>query len=235
MIIRTFLKDVSRQLNDQKPGKEYTRWTINMLLSYTNTGLAEISGYKPDAFTATSSLVLVSGSYQTMASNVRLISVDSNTDGSLVHEADLDLLRAYRTYDSNSLPIDFSAQGTPQYHARSFAIDPKNPTTFYISPPVPVGLSPSVRVTVQDTVPEYTDSMLDQTIPLESKYRPNLWDYVLARAFELDMESRESRANAQMHFTAFWQAMGVKYKRETQFRNGFYNGQVGEGDSRVGP
>jgi hypothetical protein len=205
-----------------------------MLLSYVNIGLAEIAGYKPDAFTTTTFIILATGAYQSIDDHVRLISADANEDGTSIHESDLDLLRGFSAYADSVFPIEFTRQGKPIYQVKSYAIDPKNPVTFYVSPPVPAGITPKIRVTVQDVAPEYTDSMLDYEIPLESKYFPNLWDYVMARAYEVDRESKESQNNSKTHMALFLQAMGVKIRRESQFRTGFTNGQIGEGDSRVG-
>lgn len=68
---------------------------------------------------------------------------------------------------------------------------------------------------------------------MESKFDGDLVDYMMAKAFELDQESAQSRTNSQTLFKKFYDVMGVKYKMESKYRSGNYLGAVGP-DPRAG-
>jgi 6-phosphogluconate dehydrogenase len=226
--------DVSGQLNDQYLGREFQRWNRARLLSYLVGGMAELLSYKPEAFTKTEAVVLAAGAKQELTDKYKtIVSVASNTDGSTVTEADFDLFKAYSPYSCCAAEVVFDANNNPIYKAKSFAIDPKDPKTFYVSPPVPVGLTPTINVIAIVPPPEYTLADWGVELPFDMKYQENILDYMMGRAFDIDTESAMSRSNADKHLSRFYTAMGVKYRVESAYRAGNYNGSIGDGDPRA--
>lgn len=232
--IGQIVTDTSRQLNDQYLGREFQRWSRALLLTYYNGAMAEILSYKPEAFAKTEAVTLVAGSRQTLADSYKsIVGVVSNADGSMVGEADLDLLRAFSPYSCCADDVVFDSFGTPKYIAKSYAIDPKEPKVFYISPPVPVGLTPTVNINAIVPPDEATLATWGATVPVDFKYQENILDYMMGRAFDIDTESAMSRSNADKHLSRFYTAMGVKYRVEAAYRAGNYNGNIGDGDPRA--
>ena len=226
--------DVSGQLNDQYLGREFQRWNRARLLSYLVGGMAELLSYKPEAFTKTEAATLVAGARQSLADGYKtIVSVASNIDGSTVTEADFDLLKAFSPYICCAAEVVFDADNNPIYRAKSYAIDPKDPKLFYVSPPVPVGLTPTINITAIVPPPDYTLADWGVELPFDMKYQENILDYMMGRAFDIDTESAMSRSNADKHLSRFYTAMGVKYRVESAYRAGNYNGNVGDGDPRA--
>jgi hypothetical protein len=150
----------------------------------------------------------------------------------MIGEADLDLLRAIGPYNCCAGEVVFDASGNPKYKARTYSIDPKETRAFYISPPVPAGLTPVVKATVV-TVPTYTEADWEVEVPIDAKYQSGMIDFIMGRAFDMDIESPMSRSNADKHLGRFYSMLGVKYKYESAFRAGNWNGMVGDGDPRA--
>jgi len=227
--------DVSAQLNDQATGREFTRWTRALLLSYLNGALTEISSYKPDAFTASVSIPLVAGAKQQLPQDhLRLLSLDTNSNGSGITQADAELMNAFSPYTCCAGEVVFDRNGNVVYTAKSYAIDQRNPKVFYVDPPVPVGVTTAtVNGTTYAEPPQYTELEWGTPVNIESKYLENILDYMQARAHDIDMESPMAKRNAQDFFRRFYQAMGVKYRVESAHRAGNVNGAVGDGDPRA--
>lgn len=232
--VAEYVYDASAQLNDQYLGREYTRWTRALLISYLNGALAELSSYKPEIFTSEESITLAAGRRQVISDPYKsIVSVNSNADGSVVHESDLDLIRAFAPYDCCAVEVVFDVLGNPVYAAKSYAIDPKEPKAYYVSPQVPVGLAPTVKATVSIPPARYTLASWGVDVPVDAKYEQNIMDYMMGRAFDIDTESPMSKTNSDKHLSRFYTAMGVKYRVESAYRAGNYNGSIGEGDPRA--
>ena len=232
--VEQYATEASRQLNDQYVGREFTRWTRAQLISYLNYALAEISGLKPDEFTRNETITLAPGARQVLEKPKRLISLDSNTDGTGITQADVELMRAFGPYQCCAAEVVTDRQGRPIYRVKSYGIDQKATDTFYVDPPVPVGMD---NVTVQGNVyapnPEYGLDDWGVSVEIPDKYVPAIIDYMQARAHDIDTESPMAARNAQVHFQRFYNAMGVKYRTEAAHRAGNVNGAVGTGDPRA--
>lgn len=224
----------SGQLNDQYVGREFTRWTRAQLVSYLNMGVAEISGLKPDEFTKHEQITLVEGARQKLASPQRLIGLESNTDGTGITQADVELMRAFGPYTCCAAEVVLDKQGRPVYRVKSYGIDQKATDTFYVDPPVPVGMS-DVKVNAVIYAPkvDYSLDEWDEVVDVPDKYIPALIDYMQARAHDIDQESPMAKRNAQDFFRRFYNTMGVKYRAEAAHRAGNINGAVGTGDPRA--
>lgn len=222
------IEHVSGQLNDQGFKLEYNRWTRSKQMEYMNEALKEIGAYRPDAFSATRSLTLVAGIQQSIAEDITLKSA-TNANGIPAYETDAKILKAFSAYDYCPPKVQYK-NGTPVYTLKTFAVDSLDPKTFYVSPPVPSGLSPVITATVIGKPPELTLASWDTPLAMQDKYYNNLIDFMMARAYELDSESAASRANSNMYMSRFYQAMGIKYKVDSAVKSGFFKGEVGTGD-----
>lgn len=228
--------EISAQLNDQKLGREFTRWTRAQLLSHFYLALCTIKAYRPEVFISEVEITLAPGRKQKLASGYeRLEALNKNIySNAEIAEADLDLLKAFWPHNDCEDVVGFDVNGNPNYVVKTFSIDPKDTASFYVSPAVPNGLAPKVLANVHTQVPEYGLSDWGELVPLEDKYIPMIWDYVMGCAYGIDAESPQSKLNSDTHYRNFWTAMGIKYKQESQYRAGFYNGAVGEGNPGAG-
>jgi hypothetical protein len=226
--VQQIVLEVSTQLNDQEPGFQYTRWTVVELINYLNLGLIEIGNFRPDAFTGSQQVTLVSGAIQQVPAGVTLLkSVDYNGSTSLcpfspIVQCDLNLMRAF--FKQPCLPTG----GASSYRVRTYAYDAKNPGTFYVSPPVPAGNTTTVIITAVNEAPQYDNTMLATPIAVDQKYITAAEYFMLMKAYEVDTESQTSAAENSKYRQMFYNMMGVNYKQSTGYNSGQFLGQGGD-------
>ena len=68
--VGAYVTDASVLLNDQQVGREFTRWSRALLVSFLNDALAEIAAHKPEAFARQEELRLDPGRVQHIESEV---------------------------------------------------------------------------------------------------------------------------------------------------------------------
>lgn len=227
------IKHVSGQLNDQQLDREYNRWTRSMLLDALNLALTAIATYRKDAFTGNVTISLVAGSRQASVGYSEIVEIVGNSDGRPAHKADAGILKAFSAYNYCPPKIQFK-NGKPVYAVKSAGVDPTDPKTFYVSPPVPVGLPVSVIAKVVKNTPVYTLANWDDEIDIDPRYENQIVDFMQARAHELDIESPTAHASSGKFYRQFYQSLGITYKMDSAFGSGFFKGQVGTGDPRAG-
>lgn len=226
------IKHVSTQLNDQQMNRQYLRWTRQMMLDYLNQALIAVAAYRKDAFTGVVQIPLVPGIRQTSEGYSEIVEVVGNADGRPAQKGDPGILKAFSAYNYCPPKLQF-VNGQPVYAVKSVGVDPTDPTTFYVSPPVPAGMSVSVLAKVVFNTPTYTLADWDKEIAIDQKYTNNVIDYMQARAHEVDTESTFGQASSRKFYQQFYTAMGVTYKMDSAFGSGYYKGQVGTGDPRA--
>lgn len=228
-LVADILLEVSRQLNDNKLGREYQRWTRADLLVYLNDALTEVGAYRPDAFSDTLELPLVEGSMQ--VTEGQMLAVNS-FNGVPVTEGDLDLIKAWGNQGNINACMRVDSAGVPIYKVSSYALSSTDSHIFYVDPPVPTGVSATINATVSKPSPRYTLLDLGEDLDILPKYINNIKDYMLFRAYNIDSESVESGTRATQYYSWFYNAMGAKYKMESAQRSGYYLGKTGSGDPR---
>lgn len=227
-----YITHASSQLNDQRQGRAFTRWTRGMLLGYMNLGLAEIGTYRPEAFPKHLVVALRPGSMQTIDWLTKIQSVYANVGGPRVTRMDQPMDDAFAQYDTAPPDVPF-VNGTPKYVVRSYYVNKDNPKTFTVDPPVPIGVSASVHVIVQGQTPQYTLADWDSNLAVDSDYINNLLDFMQAKAYEIDTESTSAARKSEELYARFYQVLGVNYKRRAQFTSGYFGGLPGTGDPRA--
>lgn len=221
---------VSRQLTDQRRNREFMRWNRKDLLIYLNQGLKEIAAYRAEAFCTKTTVQLEPGAVQKAPDGSTITSI-ATEKGVPVPQVDDEILKAYSTYATCARPARM-VKGQLVYAPKSVAVDSTNKNVFYISPPFPAGLTMGMVITIEGKPPEYTFADWNKTIQMQDKYLNNLVDFMMARAYQMDTESAVSLSQARGLFQAFYSIMGVKYKMDSARGSGYYEGKVGDGDSR---
>jgi hypothetical protein len=232
--VEQIVRYVSGQLQDQRHRAEYTRWTVVMLIDYLNDALSEISGIRPEAFALRETITLAPGYIQAVPVGwMAIVRVEENPDGTRVYEGDTELMRIYGG-SPRTQRINYDADGNVVYLVRSFSIDPKDPKTYYVSPGVPAGVTAKVLVTMIANPVVYTPNDMGAEVDVQPGVYNLIQDYMLGRAFEIDTESAQARANSTQHFTQFYQFFGLNYKQSSAFRSGNYMGSTAAGNPAGG-
>ncbi len=227
--LKSIVETVSRQLNDQRPGKEYTRWSRNELIEYCSEALSAVALYRPDAFSTVMDIALQPGSQQKLPDGVAaLASVLSNGSGSSVGVTrdDIGLIRAF---DKKSCDYNIGCDGTIQYSVTAYSYDGKVPGYFHVSPPVPSGVSPPIKISVSAVMepPQLTASNWLTELPVDRKYINPIMAWMLSKAYEVDTESETSRNFMAYERKEFYTMMGIKYRMDSEFNSGKYLGRKG--------
>lgn len=181
------------------------RWTEPDLFTWLKLGENEIVKLKPDANPVIESVLLTSGSQQTLPSGaVQLLDVlcnmgtDGSTRGNIVSVVERKLM--------NSIDPGWMA-ATAQAYCTHVIYDPKrSPKMFWVYP--------------QSTGTNYLEIMtgklptpisaIDQNINLGDEYESALMHFVLAMAFGYDAEYTASGNTAVMHYQLFQEMLGIR-------------------------
>lgn len=232
--LRSIATDVSRQLKDQQRGYEFTRWTRDMVIEYIADGLTQVALYRPDAFSTAIKVTLAPGSKQTIPSGVSTVTSlnnDVKDDPLSITRDDLGLVRAFTKPACNQLVDE---DGNVVYRVSAYAYDPRVPAQFFVSPPVPTGVSATVIVNAVISPPELDGTWWLKQLPVDGKYKNAVKAWALSRAYEVDTESETSFRAMNFHRSEFYRMMGIKYQQDSKFNSGWYLGQRGESSANKG-
>jgi hypothetical protein len=228
------IRAASVQLADQRPRQEYTRWTKAMLVQYLNDAMAEISSIRPEAFALRRLVTLVPGRIQTVPEHcMAFVKIEQNPDGTTAYEGDTELLKAIGTTPPKLTQLRYDADGNVLFNVRSYSIDSTDPKTYYISPPVPIGVNVQVLASFVHNPWVYSVQNLGELVDVAPGIFNLAQDYMLGRAYEIDSESAESKSNSVKHFQQFYQFFGLNYKQTSSFQSNNYGGNTAAGNASV--
>ena len=179
------IEDVSRDLNDQELGYEYTRWTKAQLMSYLREALLDAAPYLKDLFL---SKVVVrvepGGGWQKACSCTEILKVEgvSDADGRLIRSLQ-------RLPDDESYDWDGRESGRcmdpSKWKAQGYAINSVDDSEFRIAPPLPGGKADVFVVVRCYGAPENVTE--DTDVPGEILAAVKQW--MLYRALSVDSEN----------------------------------------------
>ncbi len=215
MRVIDLLQSVSSQLNDQRPGAEYYRWTVPMLMSYMNTGIPAISQVRQDANTfPPQSVTLAPGTVQAFPPGLSSVSSVNGPSGPLT---EYDQIPATIPSDPGVAVVNTDCDGNPiPYVPQGYSLT-TSPPGFQIFPPVPEGLTPAPTVTVSGNPGPYTNTSL--TLFISGQYIPCLESWMLYKANSVDMESATSAAAAIAHYRVFKDLLYGSLQAEVALKN----------------
>lgn len=216
--------DVSKQLNDQQRGYEFTRWTRDTCIGYVSDAMAQIGLYRPDAFTTTETVTLVPGQQQQLPAGITTLA--SVVDPPAVTRDNMNLVRAFNKKVCNP---QLDENGNVVWNISSYNYDPRNPGYFWVSPPVPEGMNPppTIEISGVTAVPMLTPADWLKELPVDNKYYNAVCAWALSKAYEVDTESETSFRNMNYQRAEFYKMMGIKYSQEAKYNSGWYLGQRG--------
>ncbi len=222
--LKSTVEEVSRQLNDQQRGFEYTRWVRASIIQYIYDGFLQVALYRPDAFTSNIDVSLVPGVKQQLPEGV--LNLVAFVNPLLVTENDFGLTRSF---NKSVCPEELDCDGNVVYTVRSYNYDIRNPGFFFVSPPVPMGLKtpPVVSLNVAGPPPVIDATWWLKELPGDVKYHNAVVAWALSRAYEIDTESENNFRLMNYQRSEFYRMMGIKYQMESKFNSGWYLGQRG--------
>lgn len=210
---------------------EKVRWSDDALVDYLNEGLSLLQSMRPDSFTKTIELDLVPGSRQQVPEGVdKLLDVTSNVtatggEGGPVNEADYALSRK----------ITDTCSGGEDREVENYSVVSHDPKTFFVSPPVAAGTTRKVMARVVMDAP-YTCALdIEGCIDVPRKHSAALVDWILHRAYLLDMESQYARLASSSAFERFYRVLDSSRLNEARHGSGYWDGEIGDGDPQTTP
>lgn len=220
--------ELARLFNDAEPGFEYIRIEQQDWLEYFNDAQRQIYADRPELFSENETINLVPGSHQNLPDGCALQKVTSSTgkDQRTRKISDV-MLQAFSGVNCKPSclcdPADYTVSG--------FSYNPEDPTHFFVDPPVPndgvvhqadiTCLQAPPEVTATGTKPNLTYS--PDVIKVPTKLHNAVVEWMLYRAFSVDMESAQSYERMQFHLKHFYEILGAEQKAEAvmaQFQDG---------------
>lgn len=208
---------VSRLLNDAEPGYEHIRWTRADLLEYLNDAQKQVYLYRPELYAQTDVFALVPGARQgPLPGGCQLQKIIGSVgDVGRARKVDDGLLQAFA--DTGCAPVNVS----DDYRVRGYSFTPQDPMSFFVDPPVPDdGRSCTVALVCQQAPEAITLAQLDDADPRNdrlvtpARMHNALVEWMLYRAYSVDMESAQSFAKQEAHRQHFYAMLGVSEAKE---------------------
>lgn len=199
--VNNLIIKVRAELNDED--SDNYRWSDTELIGWLNSGLKEAAIHKPDIYIMVSSVLLVSGTKQSLPSGgIQLMDIIRNMGSAGATPGD-----AIRPIDRQALDTMF-----PNWHSdtssavvKHFVFDERYPLVFYVYPP---NTGTYVEEIYGATPPAVAAG---GNLSVEDIWEPALIDYVCYRAHRKDSDnSSANSATSDSYFRSFLLALGAK-------------------------
>ncbi len=182
------------------------RWSVSELLGHLNDGQRELVAIKPDANSVNAVLTLVEGTKQSvpgvqLLKVVRNMGLDGATPGRAITPASMETLDRMRP--------DWHAD-TANNEVRHYLFDPRDPKTFYVTPPQPS--TPGKIEAVYSATPVDV-AAIGNAITIDDIYATALYYFVLARAHSKETPGADV-GKAAGYYNLFMGVLGLKAKGE---------------------
>jgi hypothetical protein len=147
----------------------------------------------------------------------------------MAYEGDTELLKAMGSTPPALVRLRYDSNGNVIFNVRSYSIDSTDPKTYYIDPPVPLGVSVDILASFVHNPWHYSVQELGEVVDVAPGIFNLVQDFMLGRAYEVDAESAESSRNSAKHYTHFYQFFGLNYKQTSAYQSGNYGGNTAAG------
>ena len=245
--VRQITERAAITLRDFEAGHEFTTWTKAMLLEWLNEGLCQLSALRPDLFTATRKITLKPGANQTLPDGIDAVyDINGNVlispDGTETVEEGVTTgnQKLSRRFKKKPCLVADDTGGNcgdlgDGYKVKSFIRNPYTSREFRVEPPVPEGVEVEVMATVLLAPGHFDEGDYENKTPLSCSNDAALLDWILMRAYEVEIESEYAARAKVYHAQKFYHETGQKYFADSRMTSGYVLGQKGSGDERSGP
>jgi len=194
--------------------EDYDQITKLEWAEYLNSAQRQVALVRPDASFSIESILLVSGTKQSLPSNglrlldiVRNMGVDGLIPGRPVTATDQATMDLYdRNWHTK----------TGQTSIKAYMLDERSPKEFYVTPPVVVGTAVYVEAKMSVLPTEIADPDID-AIGLDDIYEGPIRHWMLHRAYSKETDSPGSQQQARIHWNWFFQSLGIKTQTDKMY------------------
>lgn len=188
--------------------KNMIRWDKAFWVDAFNSAVRAILAIRSDALTANEDFVCVEGSTQTIPVDARfVVDVLRNKGGAAISgNVDLKMLDDYRP-EWRSEPLASAA--------KAWLYDDRNPTTFYMYPPVVSGTTIECVFAKVPTPITESDYDSETKCELNPMYDNAIIEWLVYRAFSEDAEFTANAARATTALNAFRTMLGDKSQADS--------------------
>lgn len=199
MNLSEVIREISVDLNDQEPGHEYTRWSVDQLQIYVREGLTIVGRTLKDLFTDEVIVKVSPGAGWQSACDCTLVHrIVGETDkyGNILRYLTRSLDKEENTWPG---PVQKCPEPPKDYVMTGYTTSSTDEKKFKIVPPVPVGID---RYVLVECYRSPTSTGLDESVPDEAI--PIIKQWVIYRALSIDSENNPTIINlAQTHRKSF--------------------------------
>lgn len=209
MLASQLIAAAATELNDD----DLITWTQDDHIEFINSAQRQVAVERPDASQTSESIALVAGTKQTIPAGYRrLLDITRNmgADGLTPGKPIIGVDRA-----SLDLANQYWHSATGKTSVQNYTYDEKTPEIFYVSPPVKAGEVVQIEA-VFSTVPAEVTDPADE-LAINDIYYNAILDWMLYRAFSVEVDSANSGAMAARHYAAFGNFFDKKYKIDIGF------------------
>lgn len=214
------IDDVIPHITDVLVDSGMVTWNKDAVVRAIDLGINTVCGYRPDAYTTSTTLTLVSGVNQTLPAAVQRIL----GDGCNVID-DLDADPFVRVLPADALAQVGSWFDEPECdEVHDVYYDERHPERFQVYPPADAGIKIKL---LTSAVPAATVSAASATtdFPLSDKYLPMVIDWALSRLFSADKPESPNYGRGIDHRNNFYNLMGIKIQSDRSSANQYSNKQ----------
>ena len=202
LTVQNVLTNVRELLGDKDPGG--LQWLDAELFAWLNEGALEVIRIRPEASSETVAKVLTAGTQQSLPPDgMTMLTVDFN--GTAATPGRVCKLINRRQLDATM----------PDWHTHTkkkevvwVMVSEANPQVFWVYPPNDA--TGQITITYSK-YPAKVDALAD-LIPVADTFLAPLVDYICFRAYQKQLESKESQGRAAEHRQLFENAMGITNK-----------------------
>lgn len=183
MLVSAIIRSVSLDLNDQEPGHEYVRWTVEQLQNYLQEALVELASVAPHYFTKQKVVRLQHGTRWHQAcdcTHVIRVLGESDRDGNIIQP----LVRR-NDDDANTWTTNLKKCTSPTAQLQSYSISKTDDSYYKVYPPVLPGVE---RWVVLECYTE-PDGDLNDDVP--QRFLAAIRQWMLYRAYDMDAENNQ--------------------------------------------
>lgn len=197
------VNSVSKYLDDQELGYEFTHWTEEELFEYLRMALDVIASTNRSKHSKHVEFPLVPGSLQTIPKNCVAPAVVGYTD---VYGIVQPVRKLTKEPSSGIGKPLCSATTSGEYRLQSWAKSADDQNTVWVYPPVPQGVNTTMVVSCYSPPNPQT---LEEELDITPEERAAVFELMLYYAFGTDVESVPNRERSEAHFNKAFTILGV--------------------------
>jgi hypothetical protein len=241
------LRRASRLLNDDVTDKDTVRWEFATLVDFLNEGAAHMQSLRPDIFVESVDLEITDACPQRLPDKYdSLVAIDKVIEKGpggrtrVVNEVIEESHEFAKHVETICSPGVGPSNCTPTSNGvkpsvLSFSKTAESLKEFYVSPPIPFGKSVTVKARVVKQAPCFCADNPKDCVDIPTKLHAALIDWVVHRAYSMDIESEFAYRSSQRYEASFYRFIGNGYMQEARFGSGYFNGKEGQGDENATP